>query len=687
MPQSIRLNIIPFTPHKTKLSFAFYLVKEKGMAPIHWSKLFETFPEGREAADQFFYTDFLQAREGAIEKEIDLLHCISFAKHYFSYLILQYFQQIDGAIVFPSFTQDVSVWFEVKTAADTLYKVYNKYSIDVQYSGVVYKQFNLALAYNGISKVLRTPVSQIQDLDTRLYTKVLCNGSVWHYEHSLPTELKEQPENVYPVLNYNLKKQYDIYEELKKVNRYPIYYGLLESFYNHYLNTPTFNKIVKLDPKGFYTVPDEKVYAVGRGNNILEFKNGTDINPGLGIIRHKPLKANTDGHLKLFFIYNKADADFVKGNMYKFMMEGWHGTINGKPKDAAPLISYINQPFSFDAAKQTSFISNDTIFEEVKEQLDKFSLEPNCTYVAIYISPIKKDDKAHPQHNAYYKIKEHLLDKGITSQVIYKEHLDKPEFYYFLPNIYVALLAKMGGIPWRLARSRQNELIIGVGAFKHLNAEHRFVGSAFCFGNDGRFEGFNCYRSNETKMLAGSIKDSVEKFIEQHQSVSRVIIHFYKEISDPKELQPILNMLDNIGHAKVPVIVVTVNKTESRELLAFDMNSSGKMPVSGTFLSVGFNKFLLFNNVRYKEDAYLSAKDYHFPVKLSFKSSKPAALTMEVIGQLIDQVYQFSRMYWKSISQQNLPVTTIYPEMVAEVFPHFERDDLPEFAKKNLWFL
>lgn len=102
----------------------------------------------------------------------------------------------------------------------------------------------------------------------------------------------------------------------------------------------------------------------------------------------------------------------------------------------------------------------------------------------------------------------------------------------------------------------------------------------------------------------------------------------------------------------VPVTAVTVNKNESRELLAFDMNSPGKMPVSGTFLSVGFNKFLLFNNVRYKEDTYLSAKEYHFPVKLNIKSSKPAELTMGIIGQLINQVYQFCRMYWKSIGQK-----------------------------------
>jgi len=248
-------------------------------------------------------------------------------------------------------------------------------------------------------------------------------------------------------------------------------------------------------------------------------------------------------------------------------------------------------------------------------------------------------------------------------------------------------LAKMGGIPWRLARSRANELIIGVGAFKPRDAAHRYVGSAFCFSNDGKFEGFGCYKKNETKLLAGSIKDQVEKFIEQHQSVRRIIIHFYKEISDPEELQPILKMLDSIGYGDVPVIVITINKTESREFLAFDMNSEGKMPLSGTYLSIGYNKFLLFNNVRYKEEVPIAAKDYHFPVKLSIKSSKPDELSMSVIGELIDQVYQFSRMYWKSISQQNLPVTTIYPEMVAKIFPYFDREELPEFGKKNLWFL
>jgi len=44
-------------------------------------------------------------------------------------------------------------------------------------------------------------------------------------------------------------------------------------------------------------------------------------------------------------------------------------------------------------------------------------------------------------------------------------------------------------------------------------------------------------------------------------------------------------------------------------------------------------------------------------------------------------------MYWKSLSQQNLPITIKYPEIIAEMFPHFRNNEIPEYGKDNLWFL
>nr|WP_297655712.1 hypothetical protein [uncultured Prevotella sp.] len=57
-----------------------------------------------------------------------------------------------------------------------------------------------------------------------------------------------------------------------------------------------------------------------------------------------------------------------------------------------------------------------------------------------------------------------------------------------------------------------------------------------------------------------------------------------------------------------------------------------------------------------------------------------------MIQELIGQVYQFSRIYWKSVKQQGLPVTIKYPEMIAEIMPHFESPTIyPD--SKSLWFL
>ena len=112
------------------------------------------------------------------------------------------------------------------------------------------------------------------------------------------------------------------------------------------------------------------------------------------------------------------------------------------------------------------------------------------------------------------------------------------------------------------------------------------------------------------------------------------------------------------------------------------------MPYSGTIIKVGPAEYLLFNNTRYDEKSKPAMKEYHFPVKITLSSTAKDMLEdMDLVEQLIDQVYQFSRMYWKSTNQQSLPVTIKYPEMVAEIYPYFQHDKLPDFGKESLWFL
>ena len=97
---------------------------------------------------------------------------------------------------------------------------------------------------------------------------------------------------------------------------------------------------------------------------------------------------------------------------------------------------------------------------------------------------------------------------------------------------------------------------------------------------------------------------------------------------------------------------------------------------------------LHYGNWLYTDFAAPKDRGHHFPVKISFFGSQADLLDdPDLINQLIDQVYQFSRIYWKSVSQQNLQVTIKYPEMVAEIFLNFTHDKIPDHGNESLWFL
>ena len=290
------------------------------------------------------------------------------------------------------------------------------------------------------------------------------------------------------------------------------------------------------------------------------------------------------------------------------------------------------------------------------------------------------------KHKIYYQVKEELLNYRITSQVIDRDKINNTAFKYYLPNIAIAILAKLNGVPWRLQRNLSNELIVGVGAFKNAEIGSRYIGSAFCFSNNGHFRGFECHPATDTFMLAGDIGKAVRKFKNDNADVKRLIIHFYKSMSRA-ELEPIEKELDELN-LDIPIIIVSINKTESKDFVVFDTNSTHTMPISGTFIKTGWNEYLLCNNTRYGLSATEKIESYPFPIKLKLKATDETILDdSKTTKAIVDQVYQFSRMYWKSVKQQNIPVTILYPEMVAEIFPHFDIQELKQFGKDNLWFL
>ncbi len=627
------------------------------------------------------YTTFTGEQDGFRPLEINL--CTEnqdLVKRYYNRQINYYFRTIKKQIVKVGFIKENQVWVKAARQSTPQWNVYMKFSLKVQIS-TVSKYPELLVSFDGISKVLKKSVADlIQEVSPTCFNWVLHGKQLqkweWLSEEDVPDYSK-----YYPVLNKKLQAALNIPTEAPpRDNRYPKYLKNINTFYKKFLNVPDFKEIVPIHDEGFLNVGSTRINSTSEESNLLVFgKNQTGIVPKTCLKNLKPFKASPYKKVHLFFILHE-DAVNEAIELNKRFVNGFRW-FRG-------LYQYANVLFHTEKGFSITFKDKDNPVPEIEKELSNRAINPDIKYIAIYITPYGKFEHDPEHREIYYKVKELLLKRKITSQAIDPEKMiaQGEDWVFSLPNIAVAILAKLDGIPWRLNTPIKNELIVGVGAFKHVEENIQYIGSAFSFSNDGKFNSFEYFMKDEIEMLAGKISKSVREYATINNQPERLIIHFYKSMSEV-ELQHIEKALNEMD-LPIPVFILSINKTESEDIVAFDRSWKDLMPISGTYINIGNSKYLLFNNTRYPDGSFSKTDGFPFPIKLNIDcTDKEQLKDVKVIRELIDQVYQFSRMYWKSVRQQNLPVTIKYPEMVAQIAPHFDGDDIPDFGKDNLWFL
>jgi hypothetical protein len=627
------------------------------------------------------YTTFTGEKDGFLPLEIQLNKANpDLIKRYFNRQINYYFRVIKKQIVKIGFIKENQIWIHDPKQSTSKWKVYKKFSLKVQLA-TVSNYPEILLSYDGVSIVLKQSVAElVKEVSSTYFNWILRDNRLdrWKWLND-----EEEPDytTYFPILNKKLKTALEIPNKAPdRGNRYPKYLSNIQEFYNEFLDVPEFKDFIPIHEEGFLTVNSDHINKTTEDSNLLVFgKDQMGITPKLDLKKFKPYKDSPYKNVHLFFILHKDSVMQAKDLNERF---------NNGFKWFRGLHQYANILFHTEEGFSITFTDKENPLPEIEQALIDRDLNPDIKYIAIYITPYGKYEINKDHREIYYKVKELLLKRKITSQAIDPEKMKAQgdDWVYSLPNIAVAILAKLGGIPWRLNTPIKNELIVGVGAFKHIEEDIQYIGSAFSFANDGKFNSFEYFMKDEIELLAGKIANSVHDYATINNQPDRLIIHFYKSMSE-LEIEHIEKALGEMN-LPIPVFIVTINKTESEDIVAFDSNWTDLMPESGTFINIGSNKYLLFNNTRYPDSEHSKADGYPFPIKLKFDCTDKQQLNdVKVITELIDQVYQFSRMYWKSVRQQNLPVTIKYPEMIAQIAPHFSGDDIPDFGKDNLWFL
>ncbi|WP_207493178.1 Piwi domain-containing protein [Aridibaculum aurantiacum] len=683
----LMFNILTFDFPKRKPTFYFSTNEEGSFCKLHKSlfpkRIDNLFPDASTTVQEI-YTTFDYPRTGFLGLEMDFKNeNPDLIKKYYNRIINYHFKKTKKQLVKTGFINETQVWVKSTKQSTEQFTVYEKFSIKVQLCHVS-NHPELLVSYDGRSRVSKQNIQVLtHDVSQSDFNWTVQDNKLLRFE-----DLEKLPEphfeTAYPLINNRLRRHLNLpVPENKRDNPYDKYLDKIQQFAKHFLLKKEFRDVIPLNTDSFIKVSQGRINETELESNELTFGgNNTGKVPKYGIRDFKPFKKSPWSKVHLFFVMHKDDVETAKTlDTYFKSGFGWFKGLY----DYARILFHTEKNFS------VIFNDKDNPLPEIEDILStKRTFNPDVKYIAIYITPHSKNVDDESKHILYYRVKELLLKRDITSQVIDPAKLIEQgkNYTYSLTNIAVAMLAKLDGIPWRLDTPIKNELIVGIGAFRHKKDQVQYLGSAFSFDNTGGFNNFDYFMKHQTDQLAGKIEETVKDFAAINNAPDRLIIHFYKELSR-KELEPIEKALDNLElDRKIPIYIITVNKTEAEDIVAFDTEWEGLMPVSGTYINIGQDKYLLFNNTRYPDGTFSSADGYPFPVKLTINCNEKNRLRdAKVMRELINQVYQFSRMYWKSIRQQNLPVTTKYPEMVAQIAPYFQDGVIPEYGKNNLWFL
>lgn len=703
------------------------------------------------------YTSFSSPTEGFEVIAIDFNEPQNkyFVKRYYNRLLERYLRYYDDMVVTKSgITDDIQVW--LLTNGDKKHinhdnKQYELMEMDRFTIRVKYDHFNnspyLLVANDRPALMLNVPIARLlydeandpftsrsgitPSMINKVMTREVRKGSdgieyvvrrIDRYDYLQSHNKYCPPETTRPIMSGELKRFFglDKREETRTFeSKYIKYLEKIENFRTKFLNTKDIEKIFPNLAHKFTKVNPLQVGRTSSSTRMLIFgkdSNGNDVRnvrQQIGVNSGPRIKCPyTD--IQLIAIYHTNDKHYAS-HLLGYFRNGNYGSENNDERKNLEM--YIGTNVSYaDKALHIEFKDMLNPAKEIEEALngeEYRNLNPKIKYVGIYVSPIHKYASSKESKECYYKIKEMFLKHNIPTQCIDSNRMrsqlerdvkkNRKDFIYTLQNMGVAICAKLGGSPWLLDEIEKKELIIGIGAFRNDNQQ--YIGAAFSFDNTGVFNDYSYFQKSELDELVGAIKLAIMRYSAVNSQPDRIIIHYYKKISRKREFKKVEDMLKSLD-LNVPVYIVTINKTESEDIVLFDEESTytsynyqtrqnegvkSLMPYSGKWVNLGPSKeghhYLLCNNTRYENERFSNMDGFPFPIKLTIACpNRNDQIETPVVQQLIDQVYQFSRIYWKSVKQQGLPVTIKYPEMIAEIMPHF--NDKTVYTNSNcLWFL
>lgn len=676
-PGSLFCNLLPFEYAEEPVPMVFTLhpdTEKQRFATAYQPEAFQkSVREAMGELPEFVYTDFNPDASG-VKINIHLASCPAVARAWYTHRIRQVLAG-KTAYLRGNFLRDTQFWCCNEAENSEHWDSFHKFTLRIQ-SDFISGQPELMIAYDGcgyLSKKSQAELSEEEELDTRLIQNVAYRKRIYRYDQ-LPDVAHYHPGELFPLINRELAAYLQIESPYRMVSdKFNVFYRQVDSFRTTYCSDFSFLNIIPHTGQWKLLTQEHQGRLNVSGRKLVFGQGMSEEDAYKGMKNFGPLQRPPGTHFNYFFIYFE-EQEVAAHTLYNYLL---------KREGFLRMDVFTRMSWLYERGKNLVIRQGENPETKVREYLNTTGFDPGVVYFAFYISPYTRFEADEQKKKLYYRIKELLLYRHISMQAV-EGHKLSGNFSNSMANISIALVAKLGGIPWRLEAKEQPELVIGFGAYRNRGQHTGYTGSAFCFSQDGIFREFEVFPAEDTRSIAGSALKAFQQYRTTYPDARRMIIHFYKRMSR-RELAPLEKMLHEM-QLDIPVVIVSVNKTPSKSLLAFDDPNSCTMPADGTWVQTGASAYLLNINLRKKREDIRVKQT--FPLRLHFQCNREGYLEQEgLILELMEQVYAFSYLHWRSVRQSPLPVTVKYPSMIASFMPWFDRNLLPAHGKTKPWFL
>lgn len=669
-----QLNLLPFQLAISEVKVQLTRQESERWTRVHYTELpkFSIEKFGSISNDDpWVYVNFEPERYKA-DTLIQLKDHPRLALKYYDFLLLKLLLGTDE-IIDRSFVQTPVLW--VKKVREYSYTAFGRFELKVVYP-YDSNQPAIRIAYLGQSLLLNSSLQRIDENGPEAaaeVSRVFFEKRIYPFK-KLPDEALGRREAQYPILNRKLARALHIaWPDTRTGKKHQDHLQLLQEIKDKLCYNTAFTDLFQPEQQ-FYAIPRfGKLAAVDTSFVFGQGQRHTDIYKALQ--QYGPYKPLKEKQLAVFFIYHADDAG-LKQQLSQLIL--------GNDRQAG-MGHYLKIAVMHDARLDIVLNRQEKETETVKTAIRQMELRSDIGYIAIYISPYGKFDSDAQKHRIYYQVKEILLQRSIVSQTIdaQKAKLSAAALRYWIPNISIATIAKLGGIPWVLDSSDEPELVVGFGLYSSVKYQLRSVGASFCFSPKGVFRGFDYFAESETYSISALLEEALKRYIAQEGKPKRLIIHYYKTISK-REFEPVRKMIHQFS-ADIPIFVVEIKSNAVVHSFVRDTKHASGLPVDGSVFRVGKLSYLLYIN---GFDGQGEAKHQPMPMHCQLKASDNALLDDPVlVMELLGQVYQFSKLHWRSIKQSPLAVTVDYPRLLVSHTTWFDGYSLPEKVKGMPWFL